>query len=207
MKSLADFRAKARDSANGGFFTFVNRDGTVSSDRHKSFVTTSRDAWTFSRAFMVTGDEKYLELASYALAFLYAHGWDNGNGGWYFTSDETGRLTPFNSSWNPNTWKWSFVQDYALLGIGANCDVTRNAATCDWLKKGRNYLDTKMWDSNAAQLGYFDQTNLNWSNPINKGFTPTVDFLTTNGFKLSSCGRPPTTHAWSIRPISSSVDW
>ncbi len=183
MKSLADFRAKARDNVNGGFFSFVNRDGSVSSDRRKGFVTTTRDAWTFSRAFMVTGDEKYLEQATHALNYLYAHGWDNTNGGWFFTSDEYGNLTPFNMYWNPNTWKWSFVQHYALLGIGAYCDATRDAATCNWMKKGRSYLDTKMWDSNASQLGYFDQTNLNGSNPINKSFTATVDALTTNGIQ------------------------
>ena len=49
LKSLADFRVKARDNVNGGFFTFVNVDGTVGSDRRKGFVTTTRDAWTFAR--------------------------------------------------------------------------------------------------------------------------------------------------------------
>jgi mannose/cellobiose epimerase-like protein (N-acyl-D-glucosamine 2-epimerase family) len=183
LKALADFRAKSRDDKNGGFFTFVKADGTVGSDRRKGFVTTTRDAWAFSRAFMVTGDEIYLDHATHALEYLFAHAWDNKNGGWFFTGDEFGNLTPYNQYWDPNTWKWSFVQHYALLGIGANCDATRNEATCAWFTKGRNYLDTKMWDSNAAQLGYYDKTNLNWSSPTGKGFTATVDALTTNGIQ------------------------
>jgi mannose/cellobiose epimerase-like protein (N-acyl-D-glucosamine 2-epimerase family) len=192
IKSLADFRAKSRDDANGGFFSFVNLDGRVSSDRRKGFVTMSRDAWTFSRTFMVTGDERYLEQATHALAYLYAHGWDNENGGWFFTSDEFGKLTPFNQYWDPNTWKWSFVQHYALLGIGAYCDVARDATACGWMQKGEDYLENKMWDSNLSQLGYFDQTDLNSSNPRNKGFTPTVDALTTNAIQAELLW--PTTH-------------
>jgi mannose/cellobiose epimerase-like protein (N-acyl-D-glucosamine 2-epimerase family) len=185
VKSLADFRAKSRDDVNGGFYTFVNIDGTVSSDHRKGFVTTTRDAWTFSRAFMLTGDEKYLDDASHALDFLFAHGWDKTNGGWYFTADQYGNLTPYQSGWDPNTWKWSFVQHYELLGIGANCDATRDATVCAWLQKGRGYLDSKMWDAKASELGYYEQTNLNWSNPINKSFTATVDALTTNGIQAA----------------------
>jgi mannose/cellobiose epimerase-like protein (N-acyl-D-glucosamine 2-epimerase family) len=180
MQSLADFRARSRDDQNGGFFTFVNSDGSVGSDRRKGFVTTSRDAWTFSRAFMVTGDERYLAHAAHALDFLYAHGWDSTRGGWYFTADEYGKLTPYSSFWDPNTWKWSFVQHYDLLGLGAYCDATRNTDACNWLKKGRNVLDTKMWDSTSSRLGYYQDANLDFSNPRNKGFTPTVDGLTTN---------------------------
>jgi len=183
LKSLADFRAKSRDNKNGGFFTFVKSDGTVGSDHHKGFVTTTRDAWAFSRAFMITGDEVYLDHAAHALAFLFAHGWDNKNGGWFFTGDEFGNLTPYNQYWDPNTWKWSFVQHYALLGIGANCDATRDAATCAWFTKGRTLLDTKMWDSNASQLGYYDRTNLDMTGPSGKGFTATADALTTNGIQ------------------------
>jgi mannose/cellobiose epimerase-like protein (N-acyl-D-glucosamine 2-epimerase family) len=180
MQSLADFRAKARDNANGAFFTFTKLDGTVNTDRRKSTVNASRDAWTFSRAFMVTGDEKYLELAAYALKFLYAHGWDNTRGGWYFTTDEYGNLTPYTPGWDPNTWKWSFIQHYALLGIGAYCEATQDTEACGWMKKGRNFLDTKMWDANAGRIGYYQDADLDMSNPRNKGFTPTTDGLTTN---------------------------
>jgi mannose/cellobiose epimerase-like protein (N-acyl-D-glucosamine 2-epimerase family) len=184
MKSLADFRAKARDNVNGGFYSFVNLDGTVSSDHRKGFVTQTRDAWTFSRAFMVTGDDAYLDHAAHALEHLYSHGWDNTYGGWYFTGDEMGNLTPYSTWWDPNTWKWSFVQHYALLGIGAYCDAARDAETCAWMKKGRNFLDTKMWDSASNRLGYYDQTDRNLSNPRGKGFTPTADALTTNGIQM-----------------------
>jgi hypothetical protein len=41
-----------------------------------------------------------------------------------------------------------------------------------------------MWDSNASQLGYYDRANLNMTGQSGKGFTATVDALTTNGIQI-----------------------
>ena len=125
----------------------------------------------------------YLDHAAHALAFLFAHGWDNSNGGWYFTADEFGRLTPYNQFWDPNTWKWSFVQHYALLGIGANCDATRDATTCGWFTQRSQSPRHEDVGSNPSQLGYYDRANLNMTGASGKGFTATVDALTTNGIQ------------------------
>lgn len=183
LKSLADFRVKARDNVNGGFFTYTQLDGTVGSDRRKGFVTQTRDAWTMARAFMVTGDEAYLDHAAHALEHLYSHGWDSTYGGWYFIGDELGKVST--SGWgNQNSSKGSFIQHYALLGIGAACDATRDAATCSWLEAGRRFLDQKMWDSNPAQLGYYDTGNLDLSTVQSKSFTATVDAMTTHGIQV-----------------------
>lgn len=183
LKSLADFRVKARDDVNGGFFTYTKLDGTVGSDRRKGFVTQTRDAWTMSRAFMVTGDEVYLDHAAHALEHLYSHGWDNTYGGWYFIGDELGTVST--TGWgNQNSSKGSFIQHYALLGMGAACDATRDATTCSWLEKGRSFLDEKMWDSNPAQLGYYDTGSLDLSTVQSKSFTATVDAMTTHGLQI-----------------------
>ncbi len=183
LKSLADYRVKARDDAHGGYFTVTDSDGTVGADRRKGFVTQTRDAWAFSRAFMVTGDDAYLDHATHALDYLYSHGWDGAYGGWYFSVDELGNLTPYSETEDWNTVKWSFMQHYALLGIGAFCDATRDQVSCDWLRRGREFLDTKMWDADPSQLGYYYQADLDMSNLQGKGFFPTVDALTTNGIQ------------------------
>ena len=184
VSSLADFRKNARDNAHGGFYTFVSSNGTVSGDRRKSFVTQSRDAYGFVRAFMLTGDDVYLDYAAHALDYLYAHGWDWSNGGWFFSGDERGALVPFYSGWDPNGFKWSFPQHYALLGIGAMCEATWDADACVWLTTGRRLLDSRMWDSTGGRLGYYEEANLNFSNPRMKSFTATVDALTTHGIAL-----------------------
>ena len=183
----ADFWIAARDVQNGGFFSFVEADGTASDDSRKSLVGQSRNAYGFAKAFMLSGDEAYLDHAEHALEFLVAHGWDAEHGGWAFTVDEYGDLVPFADDWDPNTYRWSFVQHYALLGFAAVCEATRSEEACGWLEQGRELLDERMWDPDDERFGYYDEADLDWSEPTGKGFTPTVDAVTTHalaGFLL-----------------------
>ena len=181
VADCADFWTAARDDDHGGYFSFVDQNGSVSSDRAKSLVGQSRNAYGFARAFMLTGDPGYLEHADHALDFLTTHGWDDEHGGWYCTTDELGDLTPlFGEDWDPNTFKWSFVQHYALVGIAAMCEATRADDPCDWLDAGLDVLDEHLWDPDAEHYGYHDEAQLDWSQPRGKGFTPTVDAFTTH---------------------------
>jgi mannose/cellobiose epimerase-like protein (N-acyl-D-glucosamine 2-epimerase family) len=181
VAELADFWVAARDDEAGGFFSFVEQDGSVGGQRDKSLVVQSRDAYGFVRAFMLTGDEAYLDHADHALAFLTTHGWDETHGGWYFATDEQGELTGlFGEDWDPNTFKWSFVQHYALVGPAAMCEVTRDEEACGWLDAGIGVLDEHLWDPDPQRFGYHDEAQLDWSQPAGKGFTPTVDAFTTH---------------------------
>jgi mannose/cellobiose epimerase-like protein (N-acyl-D-glucosamine 2-epimerase family) len=179
LKSLADFRVRAIDPVSGGSFTYTKVDGTVGTDHRKSFVSQTRDAWAFSRAFMITGDESYLDHAAHELDFLTAHAWDSDNGGWYFIGDEQGNVTGDSR----NTYKGCFIQHYALLGIGALCDATRDQSTCAWLQKGRTFLDDKMWDAHPERLGYYDYGSLDLTTVRSKSFTSTVDAMTTHAIQ------------------------
>ena len=184
VRSLADFRANARDNNNGGFYTFVSNNGSAESDTRKSFVTQTRDAYTFSRAYMVTGDDRYLDHANHALDFLYTHGRDQTNGGWYFTANEQGALQPFFSNWDPNSFKWAFNQHYSLLGFVAMCEATRDSQSCQRMRSARSTLDNSMWDSNAGTLGYYERADADFSNPSGKSFGSIVDALTTHALQM-----------------------
>ncbi len=185
----ADFWTAARDDEYGGFHSFVEVDGSVGDETAKSLVGQSRDAYGFARAFMLTGDEAYLDHAEHALQFLVEHGWDHENGGWLFAVDELGDPVVLYEDWDPNTFKWSFAQHYALLGLAATCEATRDESWCGWLDDGRDAIDDELWDPNSG--GYFDEADLDWSNPTGKGFTPTVDAFTTHGLALALMGDEP----------------
>ena len=177
----ADFWTAARDAEYGGYHSFVGRDGQVTDDRRKSLVGQSRNAYGFARAFMLTGDTDYLVHAEHALAFLVASGWDAEHGGWFFGTDEQGELAPlFGDDWDPNSFKWSFTQHYALVGIAALCEATRSDEACGWLGDGMDVLDEQLWDGDAEHYGYHTEADLDWSEPSGKGFTPTVDGVTTH---------------------------
>ena len=176
-RSTADFYAKAVDPQFGGFFTYLDRQGKATGS-NKSFVVQSRDAYAFVRAFMLSGDEHYLDLARQALTFLYAHGWDSKYGGFIFMGNQQGAAQPDPSgSQSP---KWSFVQHYGLVGINAMCDATRSLLDCGWLDKGITSLDQHLWDGRAGYQGYYNNANVDFSSARDKGFTPTIDGITTH---------------------------
>ncbi len=186
IRSIATFRIKTRDNTNGGFYTNIDRQGNPTSANEKALCGQSRVAYAFTRAFMVTGDEQYLEQAHHALKFLYDHGWNNG---WYFVTDLAGNYV---NHWGHNDW-WSFQQHYALVGISAMVEATGGAMNWNdgsesdktWLMRGVNSNYTRLWDANPATKGYFDKSNTAWTNKWGKGFTPTVDGVTTHALLMA----------------------
>lgn len=183
--SCAVFWKQAHDATYGGFYTKVNRDGSVTGgDYMKTMLTQTRNAYAFVRAFMMTGEESFLEYARSALDFMYDHAWDSKHTGWFNEMSRQGALLRPGQGAVRNNDKWSFMQHYALLGIAAMVEATRNARDADYLSRGRRAVDTRLWDSREGYEGYYDQADLDWSNPRHKGFTPTVDAITTHALAL-----------------------
>lgn len=205
----AEFLALARDDVNGGFDIYVDDDGNavlpdeswwgethckVTFDHElRPVLGTSRVAYAFSRAFMLTGDPTWLDHAEHALDFMYDHGWDRTNGGWHFATDEQGEVVPWApcDQWDPSRWKWSFAQFYPLLGINAVTEATLGASEEGrrgehWvrLQDGLAMLEAKLWDDRPDYLGFFDEADLDWSYPRGKGFTGAADGITTHAASM-----------------------
>ena len=143
VRNNAEFWIKyAYEPTYGGFYSQVNRDGSLRSTTKKSFMGQTRHGYGFTRAFMLTGDEKYLTYAKSALDFMTTYGWDKTNEGWYYLGLKNGVLDNNAPSWNYNSNKWSFQQHYALLGIIANYEATQDAGMKVWMEKGLNSLNT-----------------------------------------------------------------
>lgn len=180
----------AYDPVNGGFFSDIDVVGNIVQRTNvrapyekyyrKSLIVQARHQYGFTRAFMLTGDESYLTYAKSAGDFLTTFGWDNNNDGWFCFAKEDGSLD--NSQWwNPNLEKWSFQQHYGMLGIVANYEATHDSNMKTWMDKGMNSLYKHLWDATPGQEGYYLNTKtVNWEQPSGKGFTSTVDGITTN---------------------------
>ncbi len=189
VRKNAEFWIKyAYDPIHGGFFSNIDRYGNITSYRdvhtgvtykRKSLISQTRHGYGFSRAFMLTGDEKYLTYAKSALDFLFNYGWDADNDGWYCFAKSDGTID-HGQWWDPNTGKWGFQQHYALVGIIANYEATCDTTVKKWMDKGMNSINDHMWDSRAGYEGYYSDGSLNWSEKTGKGFTSTVDAITTN---------------------------
>jgi mannose/cellobiose epimerase-like protein (N-acyl-D-glucosamine 2-epimerase family) len=180
VDSCASFWSGAYDTVYGGFYTNIDRYGTLYAPwgTNKNLVTTSRDAYGFTRAYMLTGNEQYLMMARRALTWLYQSAWDSTYGGWYSTITRTGAPA------NRNENKTAFDQHYALLGIAAYFEATHDTLDWRWLKRGYESNESRLWDSSPQYFGYFDYAPANWSARYNKSFNATVDAITTHILSL-----------------------
>ncbi len=175
VDSCASFWLHAYDSTYGGFYTNMDKTPVQYSawGTQKNLQTQSRDAYGFVRAYQMTGNELYLYKARQALSFMYAHAWDNVNGGWYWELDKKGNHTG-------NTTKDAFHQHYALLGPTAFFEATRDSSQWTWAMKGYTNNESKLWDARPQYFGYYDLPNENWSSKTGKSFNSTVDAITTH---------------------------
>jgi mannose/cellobiose epimerase-like protein (N-acyl-D-glucosamine 2-epimerase family) len=178
VDSCARLWEKAYDSQYGGFFTNIGRSGNVKPPNDKYMMSQSRNAYGFVRAFMLTGEERYLTQARRALDFMYARHWDAANGGWLEMTDRMGN--PASAGWQ----KTAYQQHYALLGPSAYIEATQD--TMDWnrLRRGYESIDRRLWDAAPATEGYFDRANADWSARTGKSFNATVDAVTTHLLSL-----------------------
>ncbi len=180
VDSCAQFWTQVYDTAFGGFYTNVDRFGQVITGwgTNKDLITQSRDAYGFVRAYMLTGNQEYLEMARHALDFMYSHAWDITNDGWYHSMDRYG------SPINPGDVKTAFDQHYALLGIAAYYEATRDTNDWNQLLRGYNSSENHLWDNDPQQFGYFENGSYDWSSVSGKSFNATVDAITTNVLAL-----------------------
>jgi N-acylglucosamine 2-epimerase len=85
------------DSKFGGYFTCLDRDGSVY-DTDKFIWLQCRQAWLFSMLYdQHQKNQEWLEIAKLGVDFLLKHGMDD-EGNWYFALDRRGRplVMPYN---------------------------------------------------------------------------------------------------------------
>lgn len=180
VDSCADFWLPTYDEVSGGFYENISRNGNVSGST-KTMLGQTRTSYGMVKAFMLTGDTNYLGYARGSLNFMYDNAWDEVNMGWFNEMNEDGSLR---SNGDHNDDKWSFMQHYALLGIASMVEATDSEIDWQFLNSGRLAVDSLLWDDRDDYLGYFNEANVDWSNPNGKGFTPTADAVTTHGLSM-----------------------
>jgi len=87
----------SRDEANGGYFTCLNRDGSVY-DTDKFMWLQGREVWCFSYMYNnVEQQQEWLDMALHGAGFMQKHGRDK-DGSWYFSLTAEGKplVQPYN---------------------------------------------------------------------------------------------------------------
>ncbi len=177
VKDCANFWSQTEDPQYGGYFMDIGRTGNVLNYNKKGLVSLSRNAYGFSRAFMLTGDTSYLIKAKSALDFMNNNLWDNTYGGWFASSQRNGG-NPYTGS------KTAFDQHYALLGLMAYWEATQDSIEFQRLNDGLAFNETALWDERDNLQGYFDLVDRNGQYGNGKSFNATVDAITTHLWNL-----------------------
>lgn len=100
---------RMQDNVNGGFFGCINGKGEVIKNAHKGSVLNSRILWTFSAAYRLYRNKKYLEVATRAQEYLLNNFIDKKYKGVYWQLNHTG--TPLISK------KQTYAQAFAIYGL------------------------------------------------------------------------------------------
>ena len=117
---------KSQDKEFGGYFTCLNRDGSVF-DTDKFVWLQGREVWMFSVLYNKVGKrQEWLDCAIQGAEFLKKYGHD-GNYNWYFALDRQGHplVEPYNI----------FSYTFAVLAFGQLSIATGNKEYADIAKK------------------------------------------------------------------------
>jgi len=142
----------ARDTMDGAFFTSLDASWIPLPDDRKYPSMISRHLFSYSIAFMMTGDEKYLQIARDTRDYLLKYGWDREFGGWYDELDREGNPVNFTKS--------MFIQVYALTGLSMYYFATRDHGVLTYIQESNQLLESNCWDT--VDGGYYQMMTREW---------------------------------------------
>ncbi len=168
LNDIIPFWVNTLDKKGGGYFTDIGRTGTIGKNPLKYPRMVSRLVYGFSTAYLLSGDEKYLNLAKHGLNYLKKYGWDHKYGGWFM------ELNAENLPTVPV--KVLFDETYGNVGPVFYYYATGNQEALDLVAQTHRLMKEKTWD--AEYQGYFDWTEQDWSisnSNIEKSFNSQID--------------------------------
>ena len=155
----------AKDNKSGVFFTNLDSLWSPfgSKDKYPSMI--SRHLFSYSAAYLLSGNEDHLKIADNTVKWLLGKAWDKEYGGWFDALDSVG---------NPVlTTKTTFDQVYAITGLTLYYFVTHDSTVLKYIEKSNDLLEEKAWDSTSG--GYFNVMKRDWSvSDSNKSFSSQV---------------------------------
>ena len=136
----------------GGFHAYLKRDWTPYQHNRQYPGMLSRQLFSFSAAYLLSGDQHYLALADSTFRYMVRHGWDTTYGGWYAEIGPHGRVT--------KAGKDLFMQTYAITGLTLYYATTRNPEAKAYLDTTYQRLRTQAWDQ--QNQGYYNSLTQDW---------------------------------------------
>jgi len=122
-ENILPFWANHAPDPSGGFYGVLNFDGTPRPGAMKGGILNARLVWTFSTAYRMLNDEKYLTLANRAQRYFLDHFIDKELGGSFYTLNADG--SPLDSH------KDTYQNAFAIYGLSEHYRATGNKESLD----------------------------------------------------------------------------
>ena len=142
----------AVDTVNGGFYCSLDADWNP--DGQTKFPSMiARHLFSYSAAYLMSGQNEHIEMADRIKDYLLTHAWDDKYGGWYDELTATGDPQLLTKS--------TFVQVYVITGLALYYAVTHDAEVLDYINRSNVLLEENVWDKETG--GYFDGCQQDWT--------------------------------------------
>lgn len=153
------------DTTDGQFYAYMDRKWKSYGENLKYPGMLSRHLFSYSAAYMLSGDHRYLDKADSLFNYLVKNGWDHQYGGWHYAINSRGEAV--------NSQKDLFMNIYAVTGLAMYYMITHHKKAMEFIEKSRSLLREYAWDDTHG--GYYRRLNQSWEvTDSTKVFTPQV---------------------------------
>ncbi len=153
LLSILDYwAANSVDEINGGFIGTIDFSENKDYNADKGSVLNARILWAFSAAYLVTKNEKHLELAQRAYNYIATYFYDAEYGGIFWSVDSQG---------NPkDTKNQVYALAFVIYGLSEYYAISNNEEALALAKKLYDKIEEYSYD--RANGGYLEAFTCDW---------------------------------------------
>ena len=151
-KILPFWMSRMVDNEQGGFYGWADNNGKIIKNASKGAVMNTRILWTFSAAYSMFQDKKYLNMADRSYHFIVDNFVDKDNGGIYWMLDQKGH--PLESK------KQIYAEAFAIYSFSEYFKATGNKKALELAKNIFRLIEKYSFDPDRN--GYFEAYNREW---------------------------------------------
>jgi len=140
------------DNDNGGFYGFISDNLIIDKIHEKSSVLNFRILWTYSAAYRVYKEAKYLHMAERAYDYVIKHLIDTTNSGVYWMLDYKGNVV--------DSKKQTYAIAFAIYGLSEYFRATGKQESLDSAIELFYSLENHSYD--GASKGYVEARSVDW---------------------------------------------
>jgi len=140
------------DNEKGGFYGLIMDDMEIKKDGPKGLVLCARILWTFSTAYRVLREDKYLIIAERAYEYLVNYFWDKEYSGAFWMLDYKGKPI--------DTKKQIYGEAFAIYGLSEFYRATKRKEALDKAIELYRLLEKYSYDKEFK--GYFEAFTREW---------------------------------------------